>query len=263
MSPQPAHLSKKQSAARPPVSVVLAAWRGEAYIALQLESILLQLQSGDELLVGCDSTSDEDRTWEIVQKAAEQYPAVNVRMIEGPQKGVIANFERLLEQVKSPIVFLCDQDDVWLPQKVERVLEEFEQPEVMAVVHDAKIVDENLGELAPSYQTEHGSKNGYLANIIRNSMIGCCMALRKEVIDVSLPFEKVPMHDQYLGLLALRMGEVRFIDDVLLLYRRHGANQTSLSRSSLPRQIAWRLQIVRAMAKKSGAIRRCRRKQGI
>ncbi len=234
---------------RPPVSIVLAACNGAAYIEAQLQSILDQMEEQDELIVSIDPSSDS--TLSIVQSLSKKYPLHDIRILEGPGTGVISNFEFLLSKAAKPVVFLADQDDVWKPDKLDIVCEFFQDPQVMAVVHDATICDEHLNVTEPSYYQFHGSKNGYTANLIRNSFVGACLAVREEVVQSLLPFPRpIPMHDQLLGLQAIRMGKVLFIEDNLLLYRRHGSNQTSLQSSSLADQIEWRIQMMRALKKR-------------
>lgn len=229
-----------------PVSVVLAAYRGEKYIAEQIESIICQLQSEDELLISSDSR--DDHTLQIALLYRKANPKLNIRLFFGPGQGVVRNFEFLLEKAVNPIVILSDQDDIWNRNKVEVIRKAFENPRVMAVVHDAAIVDENRAILEPSYYQFHGSRPGYLQNILRNSLIGCCMAVRKEVVEAALPFPEIPMHDQYLGLAAYRMGEVLFLKDCLIEYRRHAAASTDLvSQAPVFQQLAWRKQIIKAM----------------
>ncbi len=234
---------------RTPVSIVLAACNGEAYIEQQLQSIVDQMEPQDELLISIDPS--KDRTKVIAQKMADDHPDLTIRIMEGPGRGVIANFEHLLEEARNPLIFLSDQDDAWKPRKIEIVTRAFEDPKVMAIVHDCTICDENLKAMEPSYYQSHGSKNGYMNNLIRNNFVGCCMAVRKEVVESLLPFPKpIPMHDQLLGLQAIRMGKVLFIPDNLLLYRRHHHNLTSLSPAALSDQIAWRIQMIRALKKR-------------
>ncbi len=230
---------------RKSVSAVMAACCGEKYIASQIESILGQLGLEDELIISLDPS--RDRTQEII----ESFNDPRIVLIEGPGNGVIANFEHAIARASKEIIFLCDQDDVWLDGKVSRVLEAFEDKNVTAVIHDAKITDEALQVAESSFFEFHHSKKGFVQNVIRNSFIGCCMAFRRSLMPQILPFpEKLPMHDQWIGLQAMRSGSVAWIEEPLLLYRRHGGNASSLSASSLLQQIAWRAALIKALAKK-------------
>lgn len=248
-SPIPSEAAPALPGKWPAVSIVLAACNGEQYIAAQLESILCQMEEEDELLISIDPS--RDRTKEIVQDIQARYPDQSIYVQNGPGSGVIDNFESILALAANPVVVLADQDDCWHKNRLARIRQEFAKDDKLeAIVCDARICDAKGKTLAPSYFKEHGTKAGYWNNLIRNSFIGCCMALRKEVVDQALPFEKpLPMHDQYLGLLAYRMGYVLFLPEALVDYRRHGNNATSLKPSSLADQMRWRLWIYKAVSK--------------
>lgn len=239
----------------PPVSVVLAACNGARYLQQQMASILSQLSGQDELIVSLDPSTDESRT------IIESFQDERIVLLEGPGKGAVRNFENGLQQVRNPIVFLSDQDDVWLPGKKETILKLFDDPELMAVCHDAAVCDADLQVTVPSFFALHHSKNGQLANFVRNSWMGCCMAFRKEVLDAALPFPaSLPMHDQWIGLMAGRLGATQFVPQVLLNYRRHGSNVSSLHPSSLLQQAAWRFHLLRALASRPYAKNQKRQK---
>ncbi len=105
------------------ISVALAAYKGEQYIAEQLESIIKQLGENDEIIV-CDDYPQGD-TRGVVQKYINQDK--RIRYIEGEGKGVVRNFENALKACSGDVIFLCDQDDVWLPDKVSCVMAEIEK----------------------------------------------------------------------------------------------------------------------------------------
>ena len=152
----------------------------------------------------------------------------------GPSKGVVKNFEHAIRMCSGDLIFLSDQDDVWLPDKVEKVRAAFGDKEVMAVLHDAKIVDEHLNEIEPSFFKIRGSATGFFKNLWRNSYVGCCMAFRKEMVEKILPFpETIYMHDYWIGATAEVLGKVELIKEPLILYRRHSANVTEMKHGSL------------------------------
>lgn len=231
-----------------PVSIVLAAYNGQAYISQQLESILPQLQKGDELIISLDPSNDQTKAILLDFVQAHQNQPAHLVLLQGPGQGVVKNFEHALHHVQNPIVVLCDQDDVWFDQKLARIRQAFEKnPKLQGLVHDAFVCDANLKPLSSSFMDDHHSQQGFLQNVWRNSFMGCCMALRKEIVEQSLPFPKIPMHDQFLGLQALRAGEVLFLKEPLIYYRRHENNASSLTPSSLSKQLQWRLQILKAL----------------
>lgn len=222
-------------------SVVMAVYYGEEYLAEQLSSILLQMDAADELLISVDPCGDGSK--EIALKFAAR--DARIRVMDGPGAGVIKNFEAALKRAKGQFVFLSDQDDVWLEGKMAAVLEELAREGVMAVVHNASVTDETLQNVFGRF-FEHGFHSGIVRNIIRNRYIGCCMAIRRGLLDIALPFpDDIPMHDQWLGLLAARHGRVAYIDRPLMLYRRHAGTVTGRSKAGMLTRLNWRLCIAK------------------
>ena len=121
------------------VSVALAAYKGEKYIEEQLLSILPQLSANDEIIVSDDKPGGP--TEKIVRRIRADDP--RVVYVEGKGRGVVQNFVNAIRYCKGDIIFLCDQDDVWLPNKVSRVKEAFDEGATL-VLHNAYVTDENL-----------------------------------------------------------------------------------------------------------------------
>lgn len=212
------------------ISVALAYYNGAEYIEEQLISILEQLSDQDEIVLSVDRAFDGSmdllKSWEQKDK--------RVFITNGPSKGVVKNFEHAIRMCSGDLIFLSDQDDVWLPDKVKKVRAAFQDKEVMAVLHDAKIVDENLNEIEPSLFQIRGSQTGFFKNLWRNSYVGCCMAFRREIADKILPFpEDIYMHDYWIGATAEILGRVELIQEPLILYRRHSGNVTEMKHGSL------------------------------
>ena len=206
------------------ISVCMATYNGEKYIKEQLDSILRQLTAEDELIISDDGSYDN--TLLIINEYRKEYK--NIILLKGPQKGVIKNFENALLHSNGDIVFLSDQDDIWIDGKVDKVMNEFKNVETILVLHDALIVDKNGDKIEDSFYKHRGSKVGFINNIVKNSYIGCCMAFRKQLLNVSLPFpEKIEMHDWWIGLLGEYYGNTKMIYDSLLKYRRHDNNVSS------------------------------------
>lgn len=227
------------------VSVCMAAYHGERYIGEQIRSILPQLREGDELLISDDASGGE--TERIVRSIASE--DARVRYLRGEGKGVVRNFERVLTAASGDVLFLSDQDDVWLEGKVDAVLREIENGACL-VVHDARITDESLHVTAPSFFALRGSRPGFLHNFLRNGYMGCCMALTRPVLERALPFPPdLPMHDQWLGLTAEKYGRVCFLAQPYLLYRQHGGNVTG-GRTTLSQKLRWRWSLLRALIRK-------------
>lgn len=224
-------------------SVLIAVYNGELYIEKQLESVLSQLGENDEVIISDDNPSGG--TYAVIKPFLDDK---RIRYIHGPAKGVDANKEFLLRECTGDVAFLCDQDDVWLGNKVERVMSAIEGG-ACCVLHNAYITDENLEKSGRTLFEDRGAGLGILHNIIRNCYTGACMALTRQAFTAALPFPKnLPMHDQWLGLVSEKVGRVELIDEPLLLYRRNPGSMTG-GKTSLIQKIKWRINIVRSICR--------------
>ncbi len=224
------------------VSVVMAACNGEDFIEAQIASIIQQLDERDELVISLDPSTD--RTESLISGFQDQ----RIRLLKGPGQGVVSNVENGLNAAHGDYIFLADQDDIWCSRKLKVVLDALKKDDTLLVLHDCRIIDENLSELESSYFQWHGTKKGFWSNLLRNSFIGCCMAFKRSLLDRALPFPKnLPMHDQWLGLTACRTGKVRYLKEPLIDYRRHSNNQSSLSHADILTMIRWRLTLIRIL----------------
>jgi len=222
------------------ISVCMATYNGESYIKEQIQSILPQLKDGDELIVSDDGSTDN--TLEIVFS----FESLKIRVLQGPQNGLIKNFENAINAAKGDYIFLCDQDDIWLENKVNVFKTAFENGADL-IVSDCRVVDANAKIINESFFSLRNSRLGFLPNLLRNGFLGCCMAFKAELKPKILPFPKnIPMHDWWIGLVASLYGEVVFINQPLILYRRHGNNASPTgdkSSFSLMTQAAHRLSL--------------------
>jgi glycosyltransferase involved in cell wall biosynthesis len=209
------------------ISVVIAVYNGSDYIEQQLRSILCQIGDSDEVILVDDFSSDE--TLELVAALGD----IRVRIFRNfTNIGVQRSFEKAIGLASGDIIFLSDQDDVWMDGKVDRIMSELQVCDL--VVTDCKVVDANLNLIYPSLFEIINPKMGVIRNLIKNSYTGCCMAFNRKILDKALPFPKdIPMHDWWIGLIGEIIGSVKFINDPYLLYRRHGKNASTLSEASI------------------------------
>lgn len=219
------------------ISVALPSYNGAAYLRQQLDSILEQLTEMDELVISDDGSTDG--TVAVIK----EYQAKDnrIRLLSGPGQGIKKNVEHALVHTRGQYIFLADQDDIWLPGKVERVLEAFSQQKASVVIHDAQVF---TGEDSSRIQMEsffdfRGAGPGVMKNIVKNSYIGCCMAFRRELLAVVLPIpNQIEMHDQWIGVLGdYFAGKSCFLREPFLLYRRHGGNNSAMEHYSLGRML--------------------------
>lgn len=222
------------------VSVLLASYNGEKYIREQIESILTDLEDDDELIVSDDGSVD--LTLNIVSEFTDR----RIKVVEGPHKGFVNNFINAFKNSKNAIIFFCDQDDIWVRGKRNKVVNAFSEG-INLVKHDAVIVDENLNVLENSYNKKRGANTSYLKNFFCNTFTGCCMAIRREWLEKVVPIPDNIYHDWWIGLLSCRYKCVKIIDDKLILYRRHGNNVSPMKPNSFFYRLRQRLYVLRKL----------------
>lgn len=201
------------------VSVIMAAYNGEKYIAEQLQSIVHQLKKNDELIISDDGSTD--RTIEI----ASSFTKENIKIVYGNHTGVVDNFANALLYAKNEIVLFSDQDDIWLEGKVEKVRTCFNQNRnVKLVMHNAGYIDTD-GSIMPSDIFEkRNSKHGFFRNIMYSTYYGCCMGVKRDYLLSLMPVPKDVMYDQYFGACAEKDKVAAFIDEKLINHRYHSGN---------------------------------------
>lgn len=203
------------------VSVCMATYNGSKFIEEQLNSILVQLTSEDEIIISDDSSTDN--TTEIIKSISDN----RIILFENNSfHNYIKNFEFALDKANGDYIFLSDQDDVWLPNKVDIFLEALNDANL--VMSDCTYVSQELIVFNESYYKHINAKKGFVNNFIMNSYLGCCMAFDKKILNNSLPFpSNLNSHDHWIGLIGELSGKTKFLNDKLLLFRRHGLNFSS------------------------------------
>ena len=232
------------------LSVAMCTYNGERYLREQLEALGAQTRLPDELIVCDDGSADE--TVRIVFDFAARVP-FPVRVHTSKQNlGSTRNFEQAIRLCQGDIIALCDQDDVWLPEKLARLETEFANaPEVGLVFTDAEVVDEQLRPLGYSLweklgfggkeieRLRHGS--GFDALLQGSTVTGATAAFRARFRALVLPIPNdIPLiHDAWLALLIAATSEVLPIPEMLIKYRQHSGQQVgAVERRGSPRGFA-------------------------
>ncbi|RYY08340.1 MAG: glycosyltransferase family 2 protein [Sphingobacteriaceae bacterium] len=206
------------------VSVCIASFNGEKYIKEQILSILNQIDSNDEIIISDDASTD--KTLSIIEGIED----LRIKILSGKVfRDPIKNFQNALLHAKGNFIFLSDQDDVWREGKYKEMLQLLYNYDL--IVSDSVIVNEQLQTIHPSFFKYFNSGKGIVKNIIKSSYYGSCMAFKKQVLSVALPFPdtKEIGHDLWIGLVAEITGKVYFYPKPLLLYRRHHAAFTPVN----------------------------------
>jgi glycosyltransferase involved in cell wall biosynthesis len=228
----------------PTISVVFATYNGSLYLRQQADSIISQLLPDDELIFIDDCSVDG--TLAILKT----YVHVNVRLlVNNANVGPVTSFQRGLIESSRDIVVLSDQDDVWLPDRLELVRRYFSNPSNPAMLSmDGVLTDEDLVPFNPSSLSYINAGTGFLKNLLKNRYIGCHLAFRRQILDIALPFPPgIPMHDIWLGLIAEVFYDSYFLRIPTIYFRRHSSNFTPVS-TPLSLKISWRMRILSALA---------------
>ena len=221
------------------ISVCVATHNGEKYIKQQLESILSQLSQDDEVVISDDGSTDD--TLSIINEINDS--RIIVYQYQQPSKTkhsheyVCRNFENALKHAKGDYIFLSDQDDEWMPNKVEVCMKDLEDHDM--VLHEFMHIDENENVIKPLHYNGTFRPHNYLLRVGKH--YGCAMAFRRSVLDYALPFPKhLLLHDYWIGILAEILGNFYYEVQPLLRYRIHLQN-TSQTKNSLSFKLSYRM----------------------
>lgn len=211
------------------ISIAMATYNGARYIADQIESIAKQTRPPDELIVSDDCSSDE--TIETLKSIARQcFFPVRISVNE-KRLGYALNFASAISLCSGDLIMLSDQDDYWLPQKIERVISFFEEnPCTMVLVNDAELADESLH---PVGATKIDRLRAAGLNLDDFST-GCCTSFRSEILPLILPIPaEYTAHDTWIHSIGRWLGRRSVLCEVLQYLRRHGSNASDSMTSSL------------------------------
>lgn len=222
----------------PKVDILLATYNGEKYLDEQLNSIVNQTFQNWRIIASDDGSSDSTR-W-LLNEYARKDARIKVLPAAVPHGSACANFMSLIEHSTSRYFMFCDQDDVWLQDKIEKSLEAINSIEQTAmaetpllVYSDTIVVDESLRELDKSYLSYSGKKSidsSVNQLLMTNVVPGCTLlgnsALRNLAIrcEASSAGNKILMHDWWLALVAVSCGKLYKMPDSGVLYRQHDSN---------------------------------------
>lgn len=202
------------------ISVCMATYNGEKYIRKQLKSILCQLSKNDEIIISDDCSSD--KTLDIIKEINDSRIKV---YIHDENHGFVPNFENALKYAKGDYIFLSDQDDEWLPDKVSISLQYLKKCDF--IVSDCITIDENNNVIDESRFKKYKIKKGFWRLMVKTRYLGCCMAFNKKILKTVLPFPQkyyYMEHDLWIASVAEKYYKVELINKPLIYYRRHGNN---------------------------------------
>ena len=223
------------------LAVLLATYNGGQYLKEQLDSLLAQSYKDFAIYISDDSS--KDNTIEIVEEYQKNYPETIIN-IENTKKfgSAKGNFLNLAKSVESELYIFCDQDDVWLPNKFEELVNRYDQEKTtdvpVVVYSDSKVVDSNLNVLYESFIKYMGfkaNKKNLKFRLLRNDVAGCTMLCNSKLIEAykkvadQIDEKSIMMHDYFFVQIAAVYGQVYFVDKPLMLYRQHGNNSVGIT----------------------------------
>ena len=208
------------------VSITMCTYNGEQFLREQLDSLITQDYKNYELIIVDDCSTDT--TWSILEKYAKKHTQISLYSNE-TNLGFKKNFERALTLAKGEFIALCDQDDVWFPNKISTLVREI-GPNTL-IYSNSLMVDENGEPIFTDFYSymriSPHRKTSWQSLIFENYILGHNMLFRKELLKYALPFPNVfKEHDHWLAIYAASAGSAAYLPNILSLYRLHSANCT-------------------------------------
>lgn len=226
-------------------SVAMAVYNGEKYICEQLDSIIAMMSNDDELVISYDKSSDD--TLNIIREYAAKDCRVRVVFDEG--HSVESNFNNAVQNCKGKYIFLADQDDVWINDKINCMVNYFEKnPNCVVLLSDGFVTDDKLNAIGSMY-TKFNTTVSPIRNWIKGTFLGCQMAFDSRIKDKVWPVSIDPplAHDLWLGVWGAQYGSVDMIEEKLILHRLHLDNYSNTSKRSILGIIKDRLLFLKEM----------------
>ena len=230
------------------IEILLATYNGERFLPEQIESITSQSFKDYHILASDDNSSD--CTFEIL-RSYESVLGEKIKVVQSNTHSAKENFYNLLDMADAEYIALCDQDDFWESDKLEKSLKAIQRlekrygKETPILVHsDLDIVDENLNsknkkmsELTgineaikyakkeSKYLYTISTEKSFSRYLVENNITGNTVIINKALLDIYKRPKESFMHDWWLGLIAFTFGKVGFLNECLVKYRQHESNE--------------------------------------
>ena len=207
------------------VNILMSTYNGEKFVAEQIESIQKQSFQNWNLIVRDDGS--KDTTCAIIEQFASKDS--RIQLIQAENVGVIESFFQLTKWSVADFYFFADQDDYWLPEKLEVMLKEtekYDNSKPVMYYTDLKVVDKNLNILHESMiktQSDHANTQ-LVQELTENTVTGGASMINHALAQEWQTTNDIIMHDWYLALLATAIGQLIYINQPTHLYRQHDAN---------------------------------------
>lgn len=209
----------------PLISIALCTYNGQQFLKEQLESLINQTYKHIEIIAVDDCSNDS--TFEVLQEYAAIYSNIQVRQNKS-RLGHNLNFQQALSACNGELIAICDQDDIWTNDKLERQREAMKNN--VLVYCDSHFIDywgnSMKYKMSDKFNFVRGSRPE--AFLFSNCVSGHSILMRKSVLSVAMPFPLQFHYDQWLAFAACCMGSIDFVEEGLLQYRIHDNNCTDI-----------------------------------
>lgn len=212
------------------VQILMSTYNGQQYLREQLDSLIHQSYPQIEIIIRDDGSTD--KTCEIIEEYVKNHD--NIQLIQGQNVGVTESFFQLLKASDADFVAFCDQDDIWLSDKVERAVEQLKNLMGPAMYCSNTILVDGEGQVISANDYSYKAPSFENA-VVENICTGCTVMMNRELADVirnHLPSWAV-LHDSWFYLVATYVGQVIYDKESYIQYRQHGKNEVGASKNPL------------------------------
>mgnify|MGYP004475866239 CR=1 FL=1 len=219
------------------ISVALCTYNGEKYITKQLNSIISQNVKPDEIVL-CDDNST-DKTVSIAKKILSKSGIKHYIYVNEHNEGCKSNFIKCYSRCSGDIIFSCDQDDVWIDDKIQVISSKFyEDDKLVLCFSNAELIDKDdislnktllqaIGVVSGTVVNEKFYKRRLYGDTFGNFLVyGCCCAFKKDFFLKLLPFPEKWYFDSWIAICAPLYGNICYVDKNLIKYRQHKNNHS-------------------------------------
>lgn len=210
------------------VNILMSTYNGQEFLAEQIRSIQAQTFTDWMLLIRDDGS--RDRTREIIADFAQQDSRIHLINPDSTENlGVIKSFHALVQYQRADVYFFSDQDDVWLPDKLQVTLETaqaYPADQPLMVYTDLKVVNQDLQVMNESMirSQSHHANTELVQELTENTVTGGTSMINHALAELWTVTDDILMHDWYLALLATAFGKLVYVDQPTELYRQHAEN---------------------------------------
>jgi len=211
------------------VSVVMATYNGEKYIADQIQSIIDQTEKNIELIIQDDASSD--KTVEII-RSFEKSMKISLQ-INKKRIGFVSNFEKGIARATGRYIALSDQDDIWVENKIENLINEIGSADL--IHSNCELIDDAGNILFSKWKKAALIRNAGSELLFENDITGCTILFKKELLSIILPFPLgLSYHDWWIAMCAASRKGIKYVDQALVKYRQHNNQEAGagINRSS-------------------------------